>query len=147
MNATAACYAVRWLDLCLVLLLLAACGKEMIGRAEVERFIGQPLPAGTREFRGVSEAGIDRLVRARFEAPAAEVDSFTRALTGGELRPGSDPGLVTFGHDLNWWPRSLPAGYAGAESHGTPANRSFRLMSEPSATPGWSTLYMVAFSL
>jgi hypothetical protein len=128
--------------------LLAGCEAAGTTRsptvAEVEAFVGASLPPGIRDLHAAEEAGIDRLMRLRFDAPAGEVDVFAARLVPGGLTPGLDPGLTHMGDTLDWWIDALPPGAAGGSATNA-ANRSFRLVSAPAAA-GFSRVWLVAFT-
>lgn len=87
-------------------------GSDNFTRADLEAFIGAPLPSGTTDLRYETEAGIDRIVIARFAAPADEIDAFVAALgftetpiAGGVTSSG--PGIQP---PPEWWDAAaLPA--------------------------------------
>ncbi len=78
------------LALLLVALLAACTPGRPVPVAEIEAFIGVPLPPGHRGLRSADEAGIDRLMRLTFDAPEAEAAAFAARLVPG----GSPPAAV-----------------------------------------------------
>lgn len=116
-----------------------------MARADLERFIGLALPAGTRHLQAATEAGLDRLVVARFEAPEAEVTAFALALTGEPPQPGSDAYVDYSGSGLAWWPRTAPALSASAQGRTDSPPRAFKLLVTP-AGANLNLVHLAAFS-
>jgi hypothetical protein len=71
-----------------------------------------PLPPGHSGLQVAEEAGIDRLMRLSFEAPADEAEAFAAGLVPGGLAP-DDPGLAALGVGLEGWPTMMPPGARG----------------------------------
>lgn len=102
-NFMSACSAFNFLDFG---------SSDDFTRADLEAFIGAPLPAGTVNLRYETEGGIDRIVIARFSAPADEIDAFVAALGFTEMPiaggvTSSGPGISP---PPDWWDaEALPA--------------------------------------
>lgn len=112
--------------------------------AQAAEFIGHDLPEGVRNVRTGGEAGMDRLVLVRFEIAAPAADAFARQVTGASPRAGADPGLGYLGEGLDWWPKTPPAGFAGAE--GRSGNRTVKLLTAP-GPGGLTSVWVAAFSM
>lgn len=138
-------------------LLLAACGAseekgmntgvEQGGAtdiAAVNRFLGAPLPPGATAVRVASEAGIDRLVLLRFDAPAAAAADYAQQLLGAAPVLGADPRLSYLGGTHDWWLAQLPAGASGGEAT-RPSNQVIKLVMAPAAG-GTARVWVAAFA-
>ena len=91
------------------------------------------------------EAGIDRLMRLGFDAPAADADAFATRLVPDGLAPGLDPGLLILGTGLPGWPAAWPKGSAGGETL-IPGRRSRKVVVAP-AGPGRRRVWVAVFTL
>lgn len=91
------------------------------------------------------EAGIDRLMRLGFDAPAAEVDAVAARLVPDGLAPGLDRGLLILGTGLPGWPAAWPEGSAGGETL-IPGRRSRKVVVGP-AGPGRRQVWVAVFTL
>ncbi|WP_232630596.1 hypothetical protein [Methylobacterium sp. Leaf118] len=128
-----------------LILSLAACTPAAPTIAEIETFLGVTLPPGHRDLRAADEAGIDRLMRLRFDAPEAEATSFAARLVPGGLTPGLEPGLASFGGGLDGWYAALPEGAAGGEAL-VAGRRAHKVVIGP-AGPGLSRVWVAVFTL
>jgi hypothetical protein len=91
------------------------------------------------------EAGIDRLMRLGFDAPAADADAFATRLVPDGLAPGLDRGLLILGTGLPGWPAAWPKGSAGGETL-IPGRRSRKVVVAP-AGPGRRRVWVAVFTL
>lgn len=112
---------------------------------EIEAFLGVPLPRGHHDLRAADEAGIDRLMRLRLDAPEVEADAFAARLVPEGLTAGRDPGIGLFGGGLAWWPSALPEGAAGGETL-VSGRRVHKVVVAP-AGPGLRRVWVAAFTL
>lgn len=128
--------------------ILAACSTdpEPMDRAWLERFIERSLPAGAVDLQAVTDAGIDRMVQARFEAPEAEARAFAAALAGPEPDPDAASYFDAEAHGPPWWPREVPPGATAFAGRNAAWSRAYKVMTVP-AGPGRSVVYLFAFSL
>ncbi len=101
------------LALLLVALLAACTPGRPVPVAEIEAFIGVPLPPGHRGLRSADEAGIDRLMRLTFDAPEAEAAAFAGPARARGSHPGGGAGITLLGSGFDGWltpcRRALPA--------------------------------------
>ena len=75
-----------------------------------------PLPPGYRDLHAADEAGIDRLMRLRFDAPEAEAAAFAVRLVPEGLVLGADAGIPLLGSGFAGWLSALPEGGTGGET-------------------------------
>lgn len=129
----------------LAALVLAACTPSPPTVAEIEAFLGAPLPPGQRDLRAADEAGIDRLMRLRFDAPEAEAAAFAVRLVPGGLTPGEEPGLASLSTGLDGWFATLPDGASGGTAL-VAGRRAHKVVVAP-AGPGLSRVWVAAFTL
>ena len=123
-----------------------ACAPERpLTVPEIEAFLGVALPPGHRDLHAVNEAGIDRLMRLGFDAPAAEVDAVATRLVPDGLAPSLDPGLLILGTGLPGWPAAWPKGSAGGETL-IPGRRSRKVVVAP-AGPGRRRVWVAVFTM
>lgn len=90
----------------LLILLLAGCdsGLTSASQAEVEAFIGAPLPADARDLQAATTTGIDTLMIVRFDMPADQVDAFVSALGFTvEGRLNVPPWAASAHDEVTWW--------------------------------------------
>ena len=127
--------------------LLAACSfpPTTMTPEAVEAFLETPLPASRRDLRTYTEAGIDRLVLLRLDAPEAEADAFAARLVPDGLEAGSDPGLGSLGTSFEGWIAAPPEGSAGGDTM-IEGRRSVKIVVAP-AEPGWRRVWVASFTL
>lgn len=127
-------------------LLLAACAPERpVTVSEIEAFLGVPLPPGYQDLHAADEAGIDRLMRLRFDAPEAEAAAFAARLVPEGLIPGADAGIPLLGSGFAGWPSALPEGAAGGETL-VAGRRAHKVVVAPSG-PGLRRVWVAVFTL
>ncbi len=126
---------------------LAACSlpPTTMTPEAVEAFLEAPLPPGRRDLRVHTEAGIDRLVLLRLDAPEAEVDAFAARLVPGGLEPGADPGLGALATAFDGWIAAPPEGSAGGETL-VGGRRAVKVVAAP-AEPDWRRVWVASFTL
>jgi hypothetical protein len=124
----------------------AACAPERpVALPEIEAFLGVALPPGHRDLRATDEAGIDRLMRLRFDAPEAEAAAFAARLVPEGLVPGEDAGITHLGAGFDGWPTVLPAGAAGGAAL-VAGRRAHKVMVAP-AGGGLRRVFVAVFTL
>lgn len=126
---------------------LAACSfpPTTMTPEAVEAFLETPLPPGRRDMRTYTEAGIDRLVLLRLDAPEAEADAFAARLVPGGLEAGADPGLGLLSTTFEGWIAVPPEGSLGGERP-YDGRRSVKVVVAP-AGPGWRRVWVASFTL
>lgn len=139
----------RWsLAAALVLLMpAAACGEgaqESVAADDLA-LLGAPLPEGARDVRVDQQAGIDRLVLVRFDAPAAQAERFAQTVLGTAPEPGRDPGLGYLGAGRDWWPETPPQGARGGERTDPAGERAVKLLMVP--TESGARVWVAAFTM
>lgn len=113
--------------------------------AAVEAFLGTSLPPHLRDLRVYTEAGIDRLVLLRLDAPSREADAFAARLVPGGLEAGADPDLGSLGPSFDGWIATPPEGSAGGATV-VDGRRAVKVVVAP-AEPGWRRLWVASFTL
>ncbi|CAO4152011.1 hypothetical protein [Methylorubrum aminovorans] len=126
---------------------LAACtpAPTTMTPEAVEAFLETPLPPGRRDMRTYTEAGIDRLVLLRLDAPEAEADAFAARLLPGGLEAGADPGLGLLSTTFEGWIAVPPEGSLGGERP-YDGRRAVKVVVAP-AEPGWRRVWVASFTL
>ncbi|AMB43835.1 hypothetical protein [Methylobacterium sp. AMS5] len=127
--------------------ILAACSfpPTTMTPEAVEAFLATPLPPGRRDLRTYTEAGIDRLVLLRLDAPEAEADAFAARLIPDGLEAGVDPGLGLLSTSFEGWIATPPEGSFGGEAP-YDGRRSVKVVVAP-AEPGWRRIWVASFTL
>ncbi len=133
------------LALLLVALLAACTPGRPVPVAEIEAFIGVPLPPGHRGLRSADEAGIDRLMRLTFDAPEAEAAAFAARLVPGGSPPAAVRGSRSSAAGFDGWLTALPEGAAGGEA--LVAGRRARKVVVAPAGPGLRRVWVAVFTL
>ena len=126
---------------------LAACtpAPTTMSAEAVEAFLEAPLPPGRHDLRVFTEAGIDRLVLLRLDAPRAEADAFAARLVPDGLAAGADPGLGTLGTAFEGWIAAPPEGSSGGQTL-VSGRRAVKVVIAP-AEPGWRRVWVASFTL
>ncbi|KQQ14610.1 hypothetical protein ASF53_08220 [Methylobacterium sp. Leaf123] len=126
---------------------LAACSfpPTTMTPAAVEAFLETPLPPGRRDLRTYTEAGIDRLVLLRLDAPEAEAAAFAAHLVPEGLEAGADPGLGLLSTSFDGWIAAPPEGSAGGERM-IGGRRAVKVVVAP-AELGWRRVWVASFTL
>lgn len=86
--------------------------SQRFSRAEVEAFIGAPIPASATNVFTAGEAALDTMVIARFDLPRGEVTAFLSA--AGITSPLSDGYTPFFSGtppyaEADWWQAPTPS--------------------------------------
>ncbi len=128
-------------------LALAACTPTptLMTAEAVAAFLETSLPPGRRDMRVYTEAGIDRLVLLRLDAPEAEADAFADRLVPEGLEAGADPGLGSLGKTFDGWIAAPPEGSVGGERP-LDGRRAVKVVVAP-AEPGWRRVWVASFTL
>lgn len=126
---------------------LAACSfpPTTMTPEAVEAFLETPLPPGRRDLRTYTEAGIDRLVLLRLDAPETEADAFAGHLVPDGLEAGADPGLGLLSTSFEGWIAAPPEGSFGGEKP-YDGRRSVKVVVAP-AEPGWRRVWVASVTL
>lgn len=98
-----------------------------VEQADIEDFIGVALPEGAENLRMAEEAGIDRMVRLRFDAPTAAAEQFAAAVVPAALIPNGAPLLAGYGGDLDWWFSEHESGLRSAAAQAETENLAVML--------------------
>lgn len=126
---------------------LAACtpAPTTMSPEAIEAFLETPLPPGRRDLRVHTEAGIDRLVLLRLDAPEAEADAFAARLLPKGLEAGVDPGLGSLASAFDGWIAVPPQESAGGQTT-IDGRRAVKVVVAPAGS-GWRRVWVASFTL
>ncbi len=111
--------------------------------AQVEDFVGAPLPTGATEVQFEVKGFTDLLIQLRFTAPAAEVTTFLDRL-GITLRPGVTPLPTPPSTDPSWWSPSTAQSYAEGALDNADGNRFYHAIVDQSDPALWIVYLQVS---
>jgi hypothetical protein len=112
--------------------------------AEAEAFLGAPFPPQATDVRVFSEAGIDRIVYARFALPPDQIGAYLTALGLPALEANLAPFTLNTPAPVAWWTPDQAKSYAGTQRF-TP-KKTFQVVVD-TTDPARSIVYVRAFEL
>ena len=114
-------------------------------KAEIEAFIGAPLPADAEEQHLFRESGIDQIMYIAFFAPPGSVEAFFEALAIEEpIREGYNPLRETARDDLPWWTVASMTDPAGVkETRYQPDAKAYEMAIDRVTATSWHVFLRV----
>lgn len=115
---------------------LSAAPNAPPSQAEVEAFIGSPLPAEATNLQLSREAGIDTAVYVRFDAPPAVVEAFVAALGVNTLTPNANPFPNNLDSAISGWDTTSAQTFAGS-SFTASSGKVYEILVEQTVSDVW----------